>query len=514
MKSRRFLFLVLLAAIVVFTWGCAGKSLPKNPQPPIHVTVLFFNDLHGHLQPFVVKTDTGKEKVGGIARLAALVKTIRTENDRKGAKTLVLVAGDMLQGTPLSTVFHGRPDLECFNLMGVDAMTVGNHEFDFGMENFLNLKKTAAFPFLSSNIIWKDSGRLVCNPSAVFQLSDTVALTVIGATTRQLMTTTLSENVEKIDVLDSVLSVRQTADRVKDRGPVILLSHSKHKTDRAIAAAVPALSAIIGGHDQILLSPFRKVGNVPVLQAFEKGRYLGRIDLTVDPASRKAELVSASYIPITAAIDPDPEIAGIVEKYYAQLDDMFTATIGQSGVFLDGERGNVRYVETTLGNFVTDLMRENTGAQVALLNGGSLRASIAAGPVKLEDIFKSMPYANEIVLVQLTGAELLQVLTRSVSGKPEDEDGGFLQVSGLWYTISRHAVENVRIGREKTPLVPAKTYRVAITNFLKSGGDGYSTFVDRPAEYTGLPLRELMVETVRSKGPVSAVLEGRIVRLP
>lgn len=290
--------------------------------------------------------------------------------------------------------------------------------------------------------------------------------------------------------------------------------HSKYDTDRAIAAAVPELAAIIGGHDQILLSPFRRVGKVPVLQAFEKGRYLGRIDLEIDPASRRAKFVSADYLPVTAAIEPDPEIAAVVETYHARLDKMFTATIGRSGVFLDGERQNVRYVETNLGNFVTDLMRENTGARIALLNGGSLRASIPAGPVTLEDVFKSLPYANEIVLIQLTGEELLRVLTRSAAGKPEDEDGGFLQVSGLRFTIRGHAVENVRLGRDGTPIFPSRTYQVAITDFLKSGGDGYATFVEKPAEYTGLPLRELVVEAIRSGRTLSAAVEGRILRLP
>lgn len=513
MKLKRFLFWILPAAVALFAWGCASGT-PTQMRPPIPVTVLFFNDLHGYLQPFVVKTDKGKAEVGGIARLATLVKKIRADNTRVGAKTLVLFAGDMLQGTPLSTVFRGRPDVECFNLMGVDAMTVGNHEFDFGMENFFDLKKTAAFPFLSSNIVWKDSGRLVCDPSVSFQLSDMVFLTVIGATTRQLLTTTRPENVEKIDVLDSVLTVQKIANSVRNKGPVILLSHSKHQTDREIAAAVPELAAIIGGHDQILLSPFRKAGDVPIFQAFEKGRYLGRIDLSIDPVSHKTGLVSAVYIPVTADIQPDSEIAAVVEKYHAQLDKMFMAVIGQSGVLLDGERQNVRYVETTLGNFITDLMRENTGARVALLNGGSLRSSIAAGPVTLEDVFKSLPYANEIVRVQLTGEELLEVLTRSVTGRPEDEDGGFLQVSGLRFTIRGHAVENVRVGRDRMPLDSAGIYSVAITDFLKSGGDGYSIFIDKPAEYTGLPLRELMVETIRLKGTVSAAIEGRIVRLP
>jgi len=513
MKSRRLLVWALLVAVAACAWGCAG-GLQADTPPPIHVTVLFFNDLHGHLQPFAVQTDKGKQEVGGIARLATLVKNIRSENDRAGAKTLVLVAGDILQGTPMSTVFLGRPDVACLNLMGVHAMTVGNHEFDFGLDNFFDLKKAAAFPFLSTNIVWKESGRLLCHPTATFPLSDTVSLTVVGATTRQLLTTTRPENVAALDVLDSVMTVKKIAEPALKRGPVILLSHSKYDTDRAIAAAVPEIAAIIGGHDQILLSPFRWVGNVPVFQAFEKGRYLGRIDLAIDPASRRAELVSAGYLPVTAAIEPDPEIAALVETYHARLDKMFTAAIGRSAVFLDGERQNVRYAETNLGNFVTDLMRENTGAQVALLNAGSLRASIPAGPVTLEDVFKSLPYANEIVVIQLTGAELLQVLTRAADGKPEDEDGGFLQVSGLRYTIRGHAVENVRVGRDGTPLHPSESYQVAITDFLKSGGDGYSTFVAKPAEYTGLLLRELAVAAIRSGQAVSAATEGRIVRRP
>jgi len=513
MKARRFLFLALLAVAVGLAWGLADVALSHGTRPPINVTILFFNDLHGHLLPFVVKTDEGKAAVGGIARLATLVKKIRAENNRKGAKTLVLIAGDILQGTPTSTVFQGRPDVECFNRMGVDAMTVGNHEFDFGLENFLFLKQTADFPFLSSNIVWKNSGKPVCDPSISFLLSETVSLTVIGATTRQLLTTTRPQNVEKIQALDSVRTVKQTFDQVKDRGPVILLSHSKHQTDRDIATAVPELAAVIGGHDQILLSPFRKVGNVPVFQAFEKGRYLGRLDLEIDSATRKARLVSAGYIPVTDQIDSDPEIARVVAQYGAKLDEKFKVTIGKSNVFLDGERENVRYAETTLGNFVTDIMREHTNTRIAFINGGSLRASINAGPVTVEDVFKAMPYVNEIVLVNLTGKELLQALTRSIAGKREDEDGGFLHVSGIWFTIQGHVVENVRVGRDKALIDPAGTYRVAITDFLASGGDGYSVFTDRPAIRTGLPLRELMVETIRARGSVSAVVEGRIVRI-
>ncbi|MDP2647513.1 MAG: 5'-nucleotidase, partial [Desulfobacterales bacterium] len=184
--------------------------------------------------------------------------------------------------------------------------------------------------------------------------------------------------------------------------------------------------------------------------------------------------------------------------------------IGRSSVFLDAER--VRYEETALGNLVTDIIRQYSHADMALLNGGSLRAGIDAGPVTVEDVFKTMPFANEVVLVELSGAEILQVLGRSVKGNRGDEDGGFLQVSGLRFAVRNHGVENVAVGPQQEALDIDKRYRVAINDFLAAGGDGYALFKEKPAEYTGLPLRELIVETIRTRGVVTAEIEGRIVR--
>ena len=479
----------------------------------IRITILFFNDLHGHLMPFKVKTENGSTEVGGIARLAALIEDIRTANRAANIRTFVLNAGDMLQGTPLSTVFHGRPDMECFNAMGVDAMTVGNHEFDFGMENFLNLKKMAVFPFISSNIIWKDSGKRVCKPMVSFKVSENISLSVIGATTRSLRVTTLPAYVKDLEVLNSAQTVKEAFNSIQGKGPVVLLSHSTFKTDRAIAAAVPELAAVIGGHDQILLSPYRKAGDVPIFQAFEKGRYLGRIDFRIDPMTGKTQLTNHAYMPVTADIEPDPRIDGIVRAFHARLDKRFKEVIGEAKTFLDGERERVRYEETTLGNLATDIMRQYTGADIALLNSGSLRASMAVGPVTIEDVFRSMPYSNEIVLVELTGTDIRQALTRSVQGSRGEEDGGFLQVSGIQITVRGHTVEKIVLSAGNQPIRAEKKYRVAITGFLASGGDGYRLFVDKPQENTRLPLRELMVDTIRARGAVSSAIQGRIRRV-
>jgi len=157
-------------------------------------------------------------------------------------------------------------------------------------------------------------------------------------------------------------------------------------------------------------------------------------------------------------------------------------------------------------------MRQYSGADMALLNGGSLRASMDVGPISMEDVFRSMPYSNEIILVELTGEEIRQALTRSVQGTRADEDGGFLQVSGIQFTVRGLQPEKIRLSSKKDLIGPEKKYRVAITDFLASGGDGYALFVDKACEKTGLPLRELIVETIREKGSVAAVIEGRILR--
>jgi 5'-nucleotidase / UDP-sugar diphosphatase len=483
-----------------------------KPQP-VGLTLLFFNDLHGHLVPFKVKGEDGvTREVGGIGRVATIVKEIRADNAAKHVKTIVLVAGDILQGTPLSTVFQGEPDVLALNAIGVDAMTVGNHEFDFGLENFLKLKSAARFPFLSANILWKETGKHICDSGASFPLADGLSLTVLGVTTGQLMVTTLPANVEALAVNDSVTSLKDAYEAAMQKGPVVLLSHSRHQTDRQIAQRYPKLAVIIGGHDQILMDPYRRVGEVPVFEAFEKGRYVGRIDFEVDPVTFESRIIQWAYLPVTENIVADTAVSDLVDGYQAQLDDKFKAVIGQAAVFLDAERERVRYEETNLGNWVTDIMRAHTGADIALLNSGSLRASIADGPVTIADVFRAMPYANSLMTVDLTGKELLAVLNRSVAGTRADEDGGFLQVSGIRISVRGHGVESILVGEAGAALDLEKRYAVAITDFMAAGGDGYAWFKGKPLVDTGLPLRELLINTVRRQKVISAVVEGRVSR--
>ncbi len=508
---QRFLSLVVLFLV----FGCSGTLFQQAPVPDavdVKVTVLFFNDLHGHLKPFEVESDNGRQTVGGIARMAAAVEQIRSENNRRQIRTLLLVAGDILQGTPMSTVFQGEPDIKCLNAMGVDAVAVGNHEFDFGLENFLKLRTLADFPFISANIVRKESRQPLCDSHLTIPLNDSLAITVIGVTTHDLMTTTKHENVAALEALDGVTAVQHIYEQARQAGPVLLLSHSRHQTDRQLAANLPGLAAIIGGHDQILLSPYRKIGSVPVFQAFEKGRFLGRIDFLIDPATRQAKLLHHEYIPITADMDQAPQVAAIVADYDKRLGAQFKEVIGTCETFMDGERDRIRYEETNLGNFLTDIMRENTGVEIALLNAGAIRSSFKKGPVTIEDVFNVVPYANELVVMELTGAQIEQILKRSVRGNRQEEDGGFLQVSGISFDVQNHQATGIRVGACREPIKPDGKYRVVITDFIATGGDGYHLFKELPMTYTRLPLRELIIDTIRARGTITAEKEGRIRR--
>jgi 2',3'-cyclic-nucleotide 2'-phosphodiesterase (5'-nucleotidase family) len=484
--------------------GCASPARER-------ATILFFNDIHGHLKPYEVKTKEGKQKVGGIARMASLVNSIREENRARSIPTVLLFAGDLLQGTPMSTVFRGEPGIRCLNAMKLDAMTVGNHEFDFGLENLLRLRTMADFPMLSCNIVGKGTGKALCDSVAVIDLGGGEKLTVIGVTTKDLLVTTAPRNVARVDVADPIACVKAVLGEAVPAGPVVLLSHCRHHMDKAMARAFPGLVAIVAGHDHRLLDPVCREGDVVILQAFEKGRYLGRLDVVVDSGGR-ARVETWSYIPVTATVPGDPSVQGIVAEYERRLGNKFKEVIGRAEVFLDGDRRRTRYQETALGNLVADVMREHCGAEIALVNGGSIRESIGKGDITIEDVFKTMPFANEIVTMALTGEQVMAVLRRSVQGSQEDEDGGFLQVSGISFAIRGKEPVSVRVGPMRRPLAEKARYKVALTDFITSGGDGYTMFRGLPVEKTGSLLRELLVDTIRTRKRITAAIEGRIVR--
>jgi 2',3'-cyclic-nucleotide 2'-phosphodiesterase (5'-nucleotidase family) len=512
-KSVFLILLALLQAAFGLTAYAETQTHSKNRSgsDAIQCTILFFNDIHGHLKPFSAKEQGQKTEVGGIARMATLVQKIRTENNRKSIPTFCLLAGDILQGPPMSTVFKGEPDVKCFNLMGINAMTVGNHEFDFGLDNLIKLRDVATFPFLSANIVLKDTGKTLFRPMVAMPLAPGIDLNVIGVTTNDLLFTTHPKNTTDISVQDPVKAVQEIYQAVEGKGPVILLSHNKAAEDKTIAERLPGLLAIIGGHDQILLNPPKMEGSVPVFQAFEKGKYLGRIDLIVDPVTRRGEITGWSYTAITPEIPENTDVAAIVKEYDNQLGIKFHEVIGETSVYLNGDRGTVRYQETNMGNLITDIMKNFSGSDIALLNAGSIRSGIDIGPITLEEVYTAFPFENELMVVNISGEDLLAALSRAVKGRRADEDGGFLHISGLTFKIKNATPQDILING--LPLDPAATYRTAVSDFIAGGGDGYTLFRDKIPYRSGSMIRELVVQAIRNQKTISPATDGRIQRL-
>ncbi len=486
----------LLFTVVALVLATALTAVPEQ------LTILHFNDLHGNV---LMAEDEGD--LGGIARIASAIDEIRAENEAKGAVTLVLIAGDVLQGTPLATVFRGEVDFVALNAIGIDAMCMGNHEFDFGMPNLHRLIEMAEFPLLSANIRRRADGTRVFPGTQRFTVGDEMVV-VIGLTTPETRITTKPSNVANLIFEDPAEVANTLARRIthsQDR-VIVALTHLGYEEDLKLAEAVPGLDVVVGGHSHTKVDEPTSAGNAIVVQAGSEGRWLGRLDLTIE----NGEVRGYEYrlIPMDASLPEEPEVAAIVGRYAAQLDEAMTKVVGYAEVPLDGEREHVRSGETNLGNAITDAMRLVSGAPIALHNGGGIRAAIDQGDITLAEILQVLPFGNEVATVELTGAQLREILQRSVS-EPRPH-GGFLQVSGLTLAVENDGIAEVTVG--DAPLDDAKTYLVTTNAFLMEGGDGYETFTEgRNQYYVGTKLDTAFVQYLGEMGTIAPEVEGRIV---
>jgi len=489
---RRAAFLLALAL-------CACAFLPEaGAAPPVRITILHVNDFHGRLLP---------APAGGAARLAGVVKR---ERERNPEGTVLLSAGDMFQGTPVSNLFHGAPVLEILNALRFDAMALGNHEFDWGTGVLRKLLSGASFPFLSATA-QDNAGRPL--PGAlpfVFLERKGVRVAVVGVTTPDTPYATRRDNVKDLVFLDPVSALPEVLRKVRSEGAdaVVVLSHLGFDEDRRLAEAVPGIDAIIGGHSHTSVPRPVRAGGAVVAQAGSHGAWLGVLQLDVTPGGGPAVYreEGSGLLPVSEAaeVSPDPEIERIVEGYRARLAGEFRKVVGKAAVDLvrDFRR------ESNLGNLLCDAMRAATGAEVAFLNAGGIRADLPKGEITLEQVYTVLPFENTLLAVDLTGERIASALERSAT-----LEAGMLQVSGIEARVdlSRPAgsrVAEIRIGG--APLDPARKYRVALIDFLAAGGDRFDAFREGSNAVAAGGFREAVLLYLGSRSPVSPRVEGRI----
>lgn len=506
MKKRYSLVAAILILLIAF--GCATHQ--KSEAPSYRVTILHFNDIHGYIEAH--RTPEGQ--MGGIARIDALVKSIQKENQAKGVPTLLLFAGDLIQGSPVSTLFHGTQTMEMLGDAGVNLATMGNHAFDYGQENFYALLEKSPYPWVTCNVDKKGAdGELVpiLKPGKTFVLENGLRVGVVGVVTGELVTATNPKNVVGIVAENPIDAVRRHLPGFDAESELlILLSHCGIACDKKMADAFPNVDLIVGGHNHNLYRQPIMENNVAIVQAGQYGEYLGRADILVEGDVGKVE--SYRVYPITIDLSEDPEVAAKVDAVMENVDERGQEVIAKAENLLDGNRETVRRAESNFGDLVCDLIRKRLGTDVVLINGGSFRASINPGDIKVADVLAVFPFGNTLVKMTVSGDVIRQAIERGLQDDPEDNPGSFAQISGVAYEIDGRKAVNIVING--APIDLNKSYSLGTNGFMASGGDGFEMLKDiRDKNDTGLTPADVIMENFRELKVIKAGTDGRIKRI-
>lgn len=499
----------LALAIAALLAGCANAPAPA-PRAPLKLTILHTNDHHGRFW-------TNADGEYGMAARKTLIDRIRAEVAAAGGQTLLLDGGDVNTGVPESDLQDAEPDFKGMNLLGYDASAVGNHEFDKPPAVLAKQRSWAKYPMLAANI-YKDGQRLFA-PYAVFDRGG-YKIAVMGLTTDDTQKMVLPANIAGIEFRKPADEAAKLLPELRGQADmVIAATHMGHYPngnrgvnapgDVEMARQVSGLDLIVGGHSQNPVcmaaenvrneayrpgqpcAPDRQNGTW-IVQAHEWGKYVGRADFVIsgEGAQRKIELQKYQLIPVnlmqkgadgkkapyTELIPQDAAMRAFLQPFQANGEARLNVPVGSSDGVLDGDRSRVRQQPTNLGVMVARAMLDKTGADVALVNSGGVRDSLPAGPISYRDVLKVQPFSNTVAVVTLPGSELLTYLQAAAKMTPGS--GAFPQTAGVQMRIVGGQLAEARIGGQ--PIDAKRSYRLTITNFTATGGDGYPVMIKHP----------------------------------
>ncbi|MCL6349605.1 bifunctional UDP-sugar hydrolase/5'-nucleotidase UshA [Pectobacterium polaris] len=504
------------------------------------ITILHTNDHHGHFW----HNDHGEY---GLAAQKTLVDQIRQEVASKGGSVLLLSGGDINTGVPESDLQDAEPDFRGMNMVGYDAMALGNHEFDNPLSILRQQEKWAKFPLLSANIYQKSTNQRLFKPYALFDKQG-VKIAVIGLTTDDTAKLGNPEYFTDIEFRNPSTEAKQVVEQLrKSEKPdvIIAATHMGHYDDGnhgsnapgdvEMARSLPAgyLDMIVGGHSQdpvcMAQENKKQVDYVPgtpcapdrqngtwIVQAHEWGKYVGRADFTF----RNGELKLEHYqlIPInlkkkvekdgktervfyTHEITQDSDVMKMLTPFQEKGQAQLGIKIGSVKGKLEGDRNQVRFRQTNLAHLLLSAQLERAGADFAIMSGGGVRDSIESGDITYKDVLKVQPFANTLVYVDMKGSDVEKYL--AVAANKKVDSGAYAQFLNVSLTADGQGVQNVKIKGE--PLQADKVYRMATLNFNAMGGDGYPRLDNLPSYVnTGFVDAEVLKQYIEKHSPLDA----------
>ncbi|MCL6363081.1 bifunctional UDP-sugar hydrolase/5'-nucleotidase [Pectobacterium carotovorum subsp. carotovorum] len=504
------------------------------------ITILHTNDHHGHFW----HNDHGEY---GLAAQKTLVDQIRQEVASKGGSVLLLSGGDINTGVPESDLQDAEPDFRGMNMVGYDAMALGNHEFDNPLSVLRQQEKWAKFPLLSANIYQKSTNQRLFKPYALFDKQG-VKIAVIGLTTDDTAKLGNPEYFTDIEFRNPSTEAKQVVEQLrKSEKPdvIIAATHMGHYDDGnhgsnapgdvEMARSLPAgyLDMIVGGHSQdpvcMAQENKKQVDYVPgtpcapdrqngtwIVQAHEWGKYVGRADFTF----RNGELKLEHYqlIPInlkkkvekdgktervfyTHEITQDSDVMKMLTPFQEKGQAQLGIKIGSVKGKLEGDRNQVRFRQTNLAHVLLSAQLERAEADFAIMSGGGVRDSIESGDITYKDVLKVQPFANTLVYVNMKGSDVEKYL--AVAANKKVDSGAYAQFLNVSLTADGQGVQNVKIKGE--PLQADKIYRMATLNFNAMGGDGYPRLDNLPGYVnTGFVDAEVLKQYIEKHSPLDA----------
>ena len=541
MKRRS--FLSLAGASLALTGAGAFSMRTAQAGGGFRLGVLHINDMHSRLAEISRHNSTCSDGdsadgncFGGAARLATAIREHRAAMDDADLPHLTLDAGDQSQGTLFYTTYRGRAEIEMMNMIGFDAMALGNHEFNNGPDSLAEMIQMAEFPVISGNTVVAEGplGDVLEEYTIVERGGERIAVLAVITTD----TAFISSPGPHVTFADDIEYLQNAVNRIKGDGidKILLLSHVGFNRDQEIAAEVDGISAIIGGHSHTLLSntvegapayatlvesPSGRA--VPIVQAYAFSRYLGRMDLEFGD---DGAVVSASgdTILLDAAFVEAEDLDARIKELAGPIEEMVRTPVAVLAASIDGERERCRAMECEMGNTVADAMLQAVEGQdipIALANGGGLRASLGSGTITLGDVLTVLPFQNTLYTLEVTGATMIAALEHAVNGI-EDGAGRFPQVAGLRFRLDPSVAPNegrvseveVRDGDDWVPIDPAATYGLVTNDFMAGGGDGYAMLASEGMNGydTAIDLAEVLARFLSENEPYAPVLDGRILQ--
>jgi 5'-nucleotidase/UDP-sugar diphosphatase len=481
-----------------------------TPASAAQITFILVNDIYQIGEQIM---PDGRAR-GGFARLAATVKAERA----KGGHVIFAHAGDTLSPSIMSGIDRGKHMIAMTNLVAPDIFAPGNHEFDFGKAVFLQRMAEATFPVYAANLRGADDQPVANIKDSAIVTIEGIKIGLIGATYDD---NPRASSPEDLKFLPTVAAVKEQAEALRRAGAdfVVAVMHAERTQARDLLAT-RAVDLILTGHSHDLFVNYD--GRTATMESSFDAHYTAIADIEINinerDGQRRVTWWPQFRIVDSATVTPDPEVAAVVASYDDDFSKEMDAPLATTEVELDSRTATVRGNEAAIGNLVADAMRASAGADVAIMNGGGIRASKLYAPgltITRRDVLAEVPFNNRVVKVTVNGATLRQALENGLSSFPRSS-GRFPQVSGL--TIEADAqrppgqrIVSVRIG--DAALDEQKSYSVALTDFMARGGDGYSQFQNaaRALAENDAPLvaNEIMVY-LRKLGTVRTSIEGRI----